>query len=303
MNYDRLKSSQFFEKIKSEEDARDLVWRSRFDGKVFVCPKCSSTKFWQHEARPEIRQCSSCKLEVRLRVGTMFENSKTPILTWLRVIHYMMQGKRGVSALEIKRLLNMKSYGTVWTMLHKIREALRQKDEAYKIKDIVELDGAVFGNRSTKNQADVLIAIESKDFFDEKGRPKSRAGFAKVMVAKENAENAQAFVDKTIQPDSFVNTDGAPALNGIKNVNHDYQVMNNEQAKINQWLPWVHKFISNAKAWIIGTHHGVGIQHLRSYLAEYTYRFNRRHDQDSLFHRAVVACILAKPKTAQVLLG
>jgi hypothetical protein len=68
---------------------------------------------------------------------------------------------------------------------HKIREALRQRDEQYKLKDIIELDGAVFGRRETGNQTEVLVAIESKDWIDEKGRKKSKAGFAKVMVAHE----------------------------------------------------------------------------------------------------------------------
>ena len=101
----------------------------------------------------------------------------------------------------------------------------------------------------------------------------------------------------------MVNTDGAPALTDLKGVDHDYQVMNNEPEKIDHWLPWVHKFISNAKAWIIGTHHGVESQYLANYLAEYTYRFNRRHDPDSLFHRALTACAIAKPKTARALFG
>ena len=72
---------------------------------------------------------------------------------------------------------------------------------------------------------------------------------------------------------------------------------------MNEWLPWVHKFISNAKAFLIGTHHGVEAKHLERYLAEYTYRFNRRHDPNGLFARAVTACSLATPITAQALLG
>jgi len=214
-----------------------------------------------------------------------------------------MQGKRGISALELKRILSMKSYGTTWTILHKIRAALKERDNVYKLKDIIELDGASFGKRHTGNQADVLVAIETKDFFDDKGKPKSRAGFAKVVVAPETTQSAQAFVDAAIKPDSMVNTDGAPALTDLKGVDHDYQVMNNEPEKLDHWLPWVHKFISNAKAWIIGTHHGVEAQYLANYLAEYTYRFNRRHDPDSLFHRALTACAIAKPKTARALFG
>ncbi len=94
----------------------------------------------------------------RLRAGTIFEHSKTDLLKWLRAIYFVMQGKRGVSALELQRHLGMKSYGTVWSMLHKIREALRQRDEDYKLKGQIELDGAVFGRRETGTQREVLVA-------------------------------------------------------------------------------------------------------------------------------------------------
>jgi hypothetical protein len=79
----------------------------------------------------------------------------------------------------------MKSYGTTWTILHKIRTALKERDDKYILKDVIELDGASFGKRHTGNQADALVAIETKDFIDDKGKPKSRAGFAKIMVAPE----------------------------------------------------------------------------------------------------------------------
>ena len=95
------------------------------------------------------------------------------MLTWLKAICFVAHGKRGISTLELQHELWMKSYGTTWAILHKIREALRQRDEGYKLKNIIELDGAVFGTRHTGNQTEVLVAIENKSWVDEKGRRKS----------------------------------------------------------------------------------------------------------------------------------
>lgn len=303
MSYQRMKAVKISEEIDTEEKARQWVWKSRFGGKDFICPQCEGESFWQHQSRPEVRECDYCRKQIRLRAGTIFEKSKTPILTWLRAIGLVMQGKRGISALELQRQLGMPSYDTIWKMLHKIRESLRQRDENYHLKGIVELDGAVFGKRDKENQAEVLVAVESKDWVDEKGRKKEKAGFAKVKVAAETKWEAQYFVNQAIQKDSMVNTDASPSLRSLENVDVDYQVMANDPKALEHWLPWVHKFISNAKAWIIGTHHGVDAKYLGRYLSEYTYRFNRRHDPDSLFHRALTACTLAKPITAQVLFG
>lgn len=292
-----MKGDQVFQEINSEEKAREFVWKIKFGGKDFTCPKCAHEKFWQRRDRNEVRLCQCCRTEVRLRQGTIFQDSKAPILAWLRAIHFVTQGKRGISALELTRHIQVKSYDTCWLMLHKIREALRQKDEEYKLKNIVELDGATFGKKETGNQAKVLIAIESKDWIDAKGRPKSKAGFAKVVVADETKKNAQDFVDAAIVPGSMVNSDGGQSFRELKNVDVDYQVTANDPLVLDHWLPWVHKFISNAKVWINGTYHGVDSRYLGQYLAEYTYRFNRRHDPDSLFHRGVTACVKATQKT------
>lgn len=124
-----------------------------------------------------------CLKQMRLRAGTMLDRSKVSLLHWTRALFHMMQGKRGVSALELKRHLGMRSSGTVWGMLHKIREALQQKDDAYKLGGTIELDGAIFGRRETGNQTEVLVAVETKDFVDGKGRPKSKAGLGWTRFA------------------------------------------------------------------------------------------------------------------------
>ena len=121
------------------------------------------------------------------------------------------------------------------------------------------MDGAVFGKRHTGNQTEVLVAVETKAWIDQKGRRKSKAGFAKVLVAKGTKENAQKFVDQAIEKNTLVNTDASPSLIHLQNVDVDYQVVGSNQEILDHWLPWVHKFISNAKAWIVGTHHGVEV--------------------------------------------
>jgi hypothetical protein len=307
MRYISLRSEDFFRQMNTEAKARDWLWRSRFDGQEFCCPHCRAQSYYRHDSRPEVRTCKGCLRQIRLRAGTILRDSKLPILKWVRALWFVMQGKRGISALELKRQLGMKSYGTTWVMLQKIREALRQRDDRYQLKEVIELDGATFGKKDHGHEYpprnEVFVAIESKDWVDEKGRPKARAGFAKICVKPETSIFAQAFVKKAILPGSLVNTDADPAYLNLKGVDHDYRVMANDAEKIKHWLPWVHKFISNTKTWLLGTHHRVKPKYLAAYLAEYTYRFNRRHDPNTLFHRALRACALAKPRPAYALFG
>ena len=303
MNYRRMKFNKILKELDSEEKARAWVWLARFNGKEFCCTKCCSEDFYQHKKNPEVRECKACHIEVRLRANTIFHRSKIPMLIWLKAMCLMTQGKRGISALELQAELEMKSYGTTWHMLHKIREALKQRDETYKLNDIIELDGGVFGRRQTGNQSEVLVAVETKEWIDKNGKQKSRAGFAKVLVASETKKEAQRFVDNAVDKNATLHTDNSPSFTHLDHIDVAYKTVGTDKELLDSWLPWVHKFISNAKSWIVGTHHGVDAKYLGPYLSEYTFRFNRRHDPDSMFFRALGACVHAKPKTQQALSG
>jgi transposase-like protein len=296
MSYEPFPAERFFTEITTEAEARALLWRSRFQGKDFDCPQCHSEEFYALRTRPEVRTCKGCRRQLRLRAGTIFESSKTSLLLWVKALFYVMQGKRGMSAQELQRHLNLKSYGRVWSMLQKIRAALQHRDAGYQVGDgVIELDAGTFGRQETSNQCDVLVAIETKAWVDAQGRERSRAGFAKVLVGKETKVQAQQLVDTGVRAGAMVNTDGSWSFRNVGGVDVDYQVVSGNPEARDRWLPWVHKFISNAKAWINGMHHGVKDKHMGRYVGEYTYRFNRRHDVPRLFHRALVACALAPP--------
>lgn len=315
--YPKVSSSRFFNEILTESDARELIWKMKYGSSGFCCRSCDGKTFWELKSNPEIRECRSCNKQVRLRSGTMFEHSKLALLIWVRAIYFIMQDKRGISALSLKRLLGMNSYGTTWTMLQKIRKALGERDSGYKLKQVVELDGAYFVNDERikthekpyvhNKKLPVLVAVERKDWIDENGKKKSKAGFAKIMIdpfGNETAQGIKKFVSQNIKLKATIRTDGKKSFNQLKeNYNHEGQSVYGDVTKLVDHLPWVHKFISNAKRWIMGTHHGVRGKYLSLYLSEYTYRFNRRHDPNSLFTRGLSACILATPIRIPTLTG
>jgi len=303
MEYLKFKGWEVLRKINTEEKARNFVWKTKFAGKDFVCPDCQGESFWEYRNEPEIRKCQGCEKHVRLRKGTLFENSKTSILRWVRAIYFVISSKRGMSALELKRLLGMSSYGTVWAMLHKIRRALQSRDDQYKLKDFAEVDGAYFGSSHTGNQRPVLVAVETREWVDKKGKRRERAGFAKIKLGKERHEEVKEFLGQAMEPGSKLKSDASRALIHQQGYEMRYQTTNSTKEGTDSWLPWVHRFISNAKAWVIGTHHGVEAKYLELYLAEFAYRFNRRHDPEGLFHRALRACTLSGPHTYGSLFG
>lgn len=63
------------------------------------------------------------------------------------------------------------------------------------------------------------MAVETKEWIDEKGRKKQRAGFAKTAVVNsENKVDAQAFANRYIAKGSELNTDGSTSLSYLKDL-------------------------------------------------------------------------------------
>ncbi len=89
-----------------------------------------------------------------------------------------------------------------------------------------------------------MVAVETKDWIDQKGRKNLKTGFAKIVVAKETKKEAQRFVDNAIEKNSMVNTGRGPSLIHLENLDIDYQVVGSNQETWEHWLPWVHKFFS-----------------------------------------------------------
>ena len=63
------------------------------------------------------------------------------------VLDHLVDGapKSGISMKSLQRMLEIKTYKTVWTMGHKIRKALAHPDANYKLAGLIEMDDTYFG--------------------------------------------------------------------------------------------------------------------------------------------------------------
>jgi ISXO2-like transposase domain len=75
--------------------------------------------------RPGLYQCNACREPFSVTVGTLYERSHIPLNKWLAATHLMMASKKGMSALQVGRMLGL-SKKTSWFLCHRIRESLRE---------------------------------------------------------------------------------------------------------------------------------------------------------------------------------
>jgi transposase-like protein len=94
-----------------------------------ICPHCGTvdqaTLMQGKSHRPGLYQCNSCREPFTVTVGTLYERSKVPLNKWLAATHLMMASKKGMSALQVGRMLGL-SKKTAWFLCHRIRESLRE---------------------------------------------------------------------------------------------------------------------------------------------------------------------------------
>lgn len=213
------------------------------------------------------------------------------------MIFLMGRQKSGISMLSLQRMLEIKTYRTVWVMGHKIRKAMQHRDAYYKLAGLIEMDDSYFGaskpgkrGRGAAGKAKVVVAVQTLE---------NNSGFAKMQQVRNMSgsaihEIAQAAFDENV----VVRTDGWIAYRVLDNDHskHEPVVVGSGKNAV-RLLPWVHTLIANIKGNIRGVYHGVSSKHLQSYLAEFCYRFNRRFWESQMFDRILAACVDASTVT------
>src|ERR1700730_18678356 len=110
-----------------ETNAREFLEASRWpDGPV--CPFCGQmdmvSKLGGKSMGPGWYHCSDCREKFTVRVRTLYERSHIPLHKWLFATHLIVSSKKGMSALQLSRMLAL-SYKSAWFMCHRIREAMK----------------------------------------------------------------------------------------------------------------------------------------------------------------------------------
>lgn len=271
----------------------------------FVCPKCQHRDAWDMEKGAY--RCKQCRSDTRVTAGTIFDKTRTPLRMWFNAIWYIVNQKNGVSALGLQKVLGLKSYETTWTWLHKLRTAMVRPGRD-RLHGLVEVDETLVGGpqpgkrgRGASGKVLVLIAVEDREGTEQKGIGRIRLS----IIPDASGPTLEAAVAKMVEPGSTIRTDGWTGYNGLKEKGYDHIVVQHQEEEPgHDPTPLVHRVASLLKRWLMGTHHGrVEASHLRYYLDEFAFRFNRRRarSRGKLFYELIRQALLVGPAPLKLL--
>jgi transposase-like protein len=236
---------------------------------------------------------------VSVTSATIFDKTRTPLSTWLAAGWYMTNQKTaGVSAKGLQRVLDLGSYQTAWTMLHKYRSAMVRPGRDLLTGD-VEVDETLVGGtrpgrpgRGALGKSLVVVAVEVL----------SPTGFGRARLQPvDDASKATLtrFVTDTIEPGSVVLTDGWRGYLGVTGAGYTHKPTNISASGLHAHvtMPAVHRVASLFKRSLLNAYQQYPKLHLQAYCDEWVFRFNRRRSRNRglLFLRLMELAVNAPP--------
>jgi transposase-like protein len=282
---------------RDEDAAREHLEKVRWpDGPV--CPHCGvineATKLdaradSKNGVRKGVYQCNDCRKQFSITVGTIFEDSHIPLHKWLLAVHLMCSSKKGISAHQLMRNLNLGSYRTAWFMAHRIRWALTQEPIKEALGGIVEVDETYVGGKIRTGSQAVKPGERPKDHpsgTDNKAPVVSvlqRGGKVRSYhIEKVNSKNIRPIIDQMVAPDAHLVTDtstvleSAGAIRQHSQVNHSAKEYVRYQDNVCITTNSVESYFAILKRGNYGVYHHWSKKYMPQYLREFDWRYNVR---------------------------
>jgi IS1 family transposase/transposase-like protein len=286
-----------FEALFPDEDHCKAYLQARRWPQGVICPRC-----WKGDRiRPVMTmpfkwQCYHCAptgYRFSVIAGTIFENTNKPLRDWFRVVHLMLNSKKGMSSLQIQRTMGFGSYETALNMTHKIRAALIEPEQ--KLGGIVEVDETWVGGKEANRHWDKKFGGTGGAATGKTpiiGAVQRKGNVIARVLSRVTKKEAHAFISEVVSNKvSLLATD---TWSGYEKLGKKYpHGMVNHSA--GQYVVGaihtntIEGFWSIFKRGVVGTFHKMSEKYMPLYVAEFQFRYNNRHNHN-IFADAIAGC-------------
>jgi len=284
-----LKSIYAAGETKAYETFCKLRWPST-EGAA-VCPHCGGLDAYTITTRRRFK-CKACGKQFSVTSGTIFASRKMAFVDLLGAICIMVNGAKGISALQLARDINCQ-HKTAFVLSHKLREAMAAETKSVELEGHVEIDGMFHGG-SIRPANEAADRIDRRLAQHQTGTRRvvialrQRKGRTRTFVARhesEGVEIAKRIVSRSavMHADEASHWDALHAGWTVNRINHSV-AYSKDDACTNQ----AESFFSRLRRMIDGQHHTVSPQYLHQYATHAAWiEDNRRLDNGALANRAL----------------
>jgi len=249
----------------------------------FVCPSCGAAgPPWRGSRRRLV--CRACGHQTSVTAGTLFQATRTPLRQWFAAAWQVATAEQGVSARHLARELDLGSYETAWTMLHRLRRAMVRSGRP-RLEGVAETGTVLLPARPAAHggPSGAVAAIAVEDRGERAGRVRMQ------RLASRSATELVGFVTRAVEPGALIRAERRSVAEALAGLGW----------AVDQGAP-VHlqPVRERLERWLIGTHQGAASHdQLDWYLDEFTFRFNRRTatHRGLLFYRLLEEAVVTPP--------
>jgi transposase len=262
-------------------DAACLDWlRDYLYPNGIHCSKCDRVTKHHRVVSRRSYSCDRCGHHVHPTAGTIYHKSPTPLRLWFHAIYRMASTRCGISAKQLQRELGV-TYKTAWRMAKQIRSMLNESPGA--LMGRVEIDDTYVGGKRSGGKT---------------GRGSPGKTVVLGMVERQGPVVAKVVPNLKIKTVLPIIKDTVPSTHT--------EVFTDELAVYERvhWAGYHHRtirhgagvygigsvhtntiegFWSLVKRGINGVYHSVSPKYLQTYVNEYGFRYNHRHDEKPMF--------------------
>jgi transposase len=271
----RYSMRDFNNEFPNDAACLDYIAAQRLPEGKGMCPACKVERKHHRVGNRTAYACDHCGHHFYPLAGTIFEKSSTSLKKWFYVMYLMGSTGCGISAKQVQRETGV-TYKTAWRMSKQIRSLLSDGDwqlEGRTVEvDEAYMDGRRKGHRGRPMTGDKkkvpVVGIVQRD-----GRvtAKTLAG----LIRKHVVPGSGVYIDEF----QAYNTDAKGKRYIHRRIRHADGI--NVRGDIHSNT--VEGLWSLIKQGISGVYHSVSPDNLQSYLDEYCFRYNRRHDGNLQF--------------------